>query len=84
MEIFLRYLDEMLTKEDKNWKKNTLLIWDGAGYHHAAETIEVAKRLQLPLLQLGPYGYLMNPTELLFSQLKNAQLNPHHGPVGKK
>ena len=45
MEIFLRRLDEMLSEEDHNWKKTTLLIWDGAGYHHAAETLEVAKRL---------------------------------------
>ena len=74
----------MLDNEDKNWRETTLLLWDGAGYHDSAETLEIAKRLNLPLLQLGAYGYLLNPCELFFSKFKNAQLDPDKQPMGKK
>ena len=31
----------MLDEEDKNWRKNTMLVWDGAPYHKAKETLKL-------------------------------------------
>ena len=50
MGLFLRNLDTMLSEEDQNWKKKTIILWDGAGYHSGADILDVAKKLQLPLL----------------------------------
>ena len=33
MEIFLTQLVEILDKEDKHWRKDTIIIWDNATYH---------------------------------------------------
>ena len=35
MRLFLTELIKTLDIEDKHWRKNTVLMWDNAGYHDA-------------------------------------------------
>ena len=35
MELFLTELIKTLDSEDANWRKNTVILWDNAGYHEA-------------------------------------------------
>jgi hypothetical protein len=43
MKLFMRELIEKLNHEDKGWRRTTMLIWDGAGYHRASGTIQLLK-----------------------------------------
>jgi hypothetical protein len=60
--------------ENKNWRSNTVIIWDGAGYHTSNEMMELLEVLRVPVMRLGPYGYLMQSTELVFQSLKSVKL----------
>ena len=37
MLLFIKELIQRLDNEEKKWRKNTALIWDGAGYHRSKE-----------------------------------------------
>jgi hypothetical protein len=36
MEVFILAFTDILDKEDKHWRTNTIFLWDGASYHHSA------------------------------------------------
>ena len=57
MAIYLENLVEILDSENKDWRKETVIFWDNAPYHSSVKTKEVLKRLKVPLMYLGPYGY---------------------------
>ena len=57
--------------EDKHWRTNTIIFWDGAKYHHSKETVQTLKELDVPIMFLAPYSYLSAPCELAFGQFKN-------------
>ena len=84
MAIYLENLVEILDSENKGWRKDSVIFWDNAPYHSSAKTKEVLKRLKVPLLYLGPYGYYQAPCELFFGQLKSQWLNPEQLALGKK
>ena len=84
MQLFLRELIVMLDNEDKGWRKKTMLVWDGAGYHKAKGTLQLLEKQQVPLMFLGPYMYHMAPPELVFAALKSKKLNLGNLPLGKK
>ena len=74
----------MLDNEDKDWRKKTMLVWDGAGYHRANDTLKFLEEQKVPIMFLGPYMYLMAPPELLFAALKSMKLNSGDKSLGKK
>jgi hypothetical protein len=39
MRLFMNELIIRLDREDKDWRRNTVLVWDGAGYHTTKETM---------------------------------------------
>ena len=84
MRIYLEHLVSTLDEENQNWRKDTVLFWDNASYHTSNSTREVLKRLEVPIMFLGPYGYLQAPCELFFAGLKSKNLNPSSLPLGKK
>ena len=67
VELFLRDLVSKLSEEDRRWRQNTLLFWDGAPYHQSAETIKLVAELQVPLMISGPHSYDASPCELYFA-----------------
>ena len=53
--IFIQQLVLKLDKQRPNWRKNTLVTLDGAGYHRAEETKELFEWLEIPVAMQGPY-----------------------------
>jgi hypothetical protein len=45
MTLFMKELVARLDYEDKNWRKKSIIIWDGAGYHISKETIKAVEEL---------------------------------------
>jgi hypothetical protein len=75
MQIFMKGLVEIIEKEDKHFRNNTIFFWDGAAYHHAKDTEKTLRDLDLPILITGPYSYLSAPCELAFGMFKNTNIN---------
>ena len=74
-QLYLKELIKILDAEDKNWRRTTAFVWDGAGYHKAKEVLNLLKEQQVPVMMLGPYMYRGAPVELLFAALKKTKLN---------
>ena len=54
-----------------------------APYHRAEGTIQMLKRLRVPISMMGPYSYDAAPCELFFAAFKRADVNPNKLKLGK-
>ena len=43
MGLFIRNLVNTLDYEDKRWRSNTVLVWDGAGYHTSEDMLALLR-----------------------------------------
>ena len=84
MELYFRALTAQLDIERPAWRRDTIIIVDGAKYHQSKDFLLVAAELRLPYMLLGPHSYDAAPCELLFAHFKKADINPRHVPTGKK
>ena len=84
MEIYFRGLAAQLDIERPNWRRDTIIIVDGAKYHQSKKFLEVAAALRLPYMILGPHSYDAAPCELLFAHFKKVDINPRKVPSSKK
>ena len=84
MRVFLHHLAAKLDKTRPGWRKNHILLMDGASYHTSEMTMDVLKKLKIPTMFLGPNSYNTAVCELLFAALKTADLNPERLSLGKK
>jgi hypothetical protein len=82
--IFIIYLKKKLDADWPNWRSNTVLQLDGATYNICEQTKIELQVLGFRVIFSGPHSYDGAPCELLFSQLKNADLNPLKEKTGKK
>ena len=53
-----------------------MIVLNNPHYHRSRVMTAWCRELKLPLMFLGPYQYSMAPVELLFSFMKNRDLNP--------
>ena len=74
--FFLMKLCQQFDSEDLNWRKNTILMLDNAGYHRGVIARDIMEKLHLPVLYLGPYHFRMALVEMAFNFIKNHDLNP--------
>jgi hypothetical protein len=84
MELYFRALAAKLDQERPNWRRDTVIIVDGAKYHQSVDFLQVAAELRLPYMVLGPHSYDAAPCELVFAHFKRADVNPRKVPTGKK
>jgi hypothetical protein len=84
MELYFRALAAKLDQERPNWRRDTVIIVDGAKYHQSVDFLKVAAELRLPYMVLGPHSYDAAPCELVFAHFKRADVNPRKVPTGKK
>ena len=84
MELFFRSLAFRLDQQRPSWRKDTVIIVDGAKDHQSKEFLRVGEELWLPYMLLGPHSYDAAPCELVFAHFKKADVNPRHVPTGKK
>ena len=82
--LYLKWLFLKLDKQDKNWKKKTVLTLDGASYHRSKETRNYLASKGIKVVIGGPYAFAAAPIEYFFSAIKNTDLNPEGLPSGKK
>ena len=82
--LFLTELVKTLDYEDRHWRSNSVIMWDGASYHDATNVLVLLKEQRVPLVFLGPYSYHMAPAEMIFAALKTQHINPQQAPLGKK
>jgi hypothetical protein len=84
MELFFRDLATRLDQQRPMWRRDTIIIVDGAKYHQSKDFLPIAAELRLPYMLLGPHSYDAAPCELVFAHFKKADINPRHVPTGKK
>jgi transposase len=53
-----------------------LFLLDNASFHKSEKAMNGFKRMDLPIMFLGPYSFNMAAVEKLFSFVKNRDLNP--------
>ena len=84
MALFVQELVHLLDKEDQNWRRAAIWIWDGASYHQSEETLKLLEYFKVPIMFLGPHSYNAAPCELFFALFKSVDINPRHVPAGKR
>ena len=84
MQLYLRELVRALDKEDENWRRHTVILFDGAKYHQSVSTFNVLRQLRIPTMLLFPHSYNVAPVELLFGAIKSKHLNVHEQPTGRR
>jgi hypothetical protein len=84
MLLFLTHLCNRLDREQRNWRRNTAFLLDGARYHTSDETREFLKKLKVKVIYSAPYSYTAASIERLFAAIKLGELNPQDQPTGKK
>ena len=75
--VFMKYLIKELEKEDSDWRSQSIFLLDGARYHTSEDMRDYLKKMQVDVIYSGPYSYSAAPIEMLFSALKNGNLNPN-------
>jgi hypothetical protein len=73
---FMYYLAFKLDQNLQNWRKNTIVILDGAKYHISVKSRNQMKKLGFSIIFSGPHSYDAASCEHLFAQLNNSDLNP--------
>ena len=84
MEMFVIGLVKKLTEESRNWRRKTVIVWDGAAYHRSDQTLKLLKDLDVPLMITGPHSYDASPCELWFAHFKKADINPRKVKTNKR
>ena len=84
MSVFMEHFVTKLDKQNPHWRNSYQLIWDGAAYHRAKGTLDMLKRLSIPINMLGPYSYDAQACELFFAAFKKEDVNPNSLPLGKQ
>ena len=49
---------------------------DNAAYHRNQVSLDRYKKYKIPVMFLGPYHFKLAPIEIMFSYIKNRNLNP--------
>ena len=84
MEMFYCHLLKLLDKKSKNWRSNTIILQDGAPYHHSSTMMNFYRDNQVPIMFTGPHSYDASPIELFFAAFKRQDINPERLTTGKK
>lgn len=82
--MFIRDLIRQFNEESRNWRKTTILQWDGAAYHQGKSIMNTLKELDIPIMISAPHSYEMSPCELMFAAIKSGDINPRNFKLGKK
>jgi uncharacterized protein YcbK (DUF882 family) len=53
--IFIQRLVKKLDEDRPNWRRETIVLMDGAAYHTADSIYDLLQKLRLPIMVLGPY-----------------------------
>ena len=82
--MFMSWLAKKLSKEDKAWRENSLLLVDGAKYMTCPESLEHLKQLGSKVCISSPYSFAAASVEYANAFLKSVDLNPDGLKTGKR
>ena len=71
---FLLKLCAWLNSVDKQWRLNTIIILDNAGYHRTLLKDNWFTKMKIPAMYVGPYHFKLSPIELYFNYIKGFNL----------
>ena len=57
---------------------------DNAGYHSGEDIRSYMRKMEVPFMYSGPYGYDSAAIETLFAHLKLGDINEARAPTGKQ
>jgi len=75
MGIYIKELVKELDNEDRDWRRSTIILHDGAKYCQSNITINVLRDLRVPFMLSSPHSYNISPIEMLFAAIKTGSLN---------
>ena len=81
--LYIRELVKILDKENKDWRRSTIILHDGAAYCRAEAFQNVIKELHVPFMISSPHSYNISWVELLFGAIKTGVLDPSDQALGK-
>jgi transposase len=84
MEMYFSRLIEHLDSQRRQWRKDTIILLDGAPYHTSAAMMEFYQKHCIPVMFTGPHSYDASPIELFFAAFKSKDINPSKLPMGKQ
>ena len=83
IELFLFNLVRLLDRENVSWRKDTIILLDGAVWHTSENSLILYETLNIPVIISEPYSYDGSPIELFFACLKRSKLNPDNLPMSR-
>ena len=81
---FITQLANKLTKEDRAWRENSILLIDGAKYQTCPESLQHLKQLGFKVCISSPYSFAAASVEYANAFLKSVDLNPERLKTGKR
>ena len=81
---FLSRLAVILSVEDKEWRRKTVWLLDGARYHTSADIHKIFKQIGVNFVISAPYSYDAAAVELYLAYYKQVQTNPDNEKTGKR
>ena len=67
MGLYIKELVNHLDKLDRNWRRYTVILHDGAKYSQSNATINTLRNYKVPYMLLSPYSYNVAPIGKLYS-----------------
>ena len=86
-EVMISFLSRpavILSAKDKEWRRITIWLMDGAKYHTSADTRKILKQIGVNFIISAPYSYDASAVELFFAYYKQVQTNPDNEKTGKR
>ena len=80
---FIKNLVKILNEQNRRWRHQTQIFWDGASYHKSPETRKLLSDLQVPMMISGAHSYDVAPCEKWFALFKRVNINPRRVKTGK-
>ena len=82
--LFISRLALILGQEHKDWRKNTILLLDGASYHKSADSRKLFDNMSIKIMLSAPYSFAGAAIEYFFGYFKKGNLNKGNYPLGKR
>jgi hypothetical protein len=68
--VFMDELSERLTRDDPNWRRNTIWLVDNHKMHHHKTVLDVIQKKKIPIFFSAPASFEILGVEMWFSHVK--------------
>ena len=83
--MFLSRLAQVFSSQfGQDWRREIVVLMDGASYHRSAETRSCINHLKMQVVLSAPYSYASAAAETWFAHFKRGDFNPLSIKTGKR